>query len=309
MRLSFLRFVGLLLWFLGAMSEAQAQAQSLEPVELEGKLTTTGSDTLGAITSVWAEMLQERHPKVLVQVRAIGSAAAPTALVEGTADLGTMSRPMSVAEERNFERRYGYAPIAVPVARDAIAVFVHRDNPLSSIVVPTLDAVFSSTRRCGQPQPVRRWSDLGLSGDWGARGISLYGRSAASGTYSVFRQQVLCSGDFSPRVNRLVGSSAIVRAVADDRNAIGYASAGYLNANVKALTVIGPGGQPQASLDRDLYIYLNVSPGTTLSPLAAAFMDLILSPEGQQETTKAGYLPLTIAEQRAQRRRLGLAGG
>ncbi|MEM1404684.1 MAG: PstS family phosphate ABC transporter substrate-binding protein [Pseudomonadota bacterium] len=293
------------LWFIAAV----AQAQLHNELELEGKLTITGSDTLGAITSVWAEMLKERHPKVLVQVRAIGSAAAPTALVEGTADLGTMSRPMSAAEDRSFERRYGYAPIAVPVARDAIAVFVHRDNPLSSIVVPTLDAVFSSTRRCGHPQAVARWSDLGLSGPWASRGISLYGRSAASGTYSVFRQQVLCSGDFSPRVNRLVGSSAIIRAVAGDRNAIGYASAGYLNANVKALTVIGPGGQPQASLDRELYVYLNVAPGAPVSPLTAAFINLILSPEGQQETAKAGYLPLSMAEQRAQRRRLGLMDG
>jgi phosphate transport system substrate-binding protein len=282
-------------------------ALSARAETLNGKLVSTGSDTLGALTSLWAEMLGSEYPGVLIQVRAIGSGAAPTALIQGTADIGPMSRPMSAAETEAFTRRYGYPPTAVPIAEDALAIFVHRDNPLESIRVRELDAVFSATRLCGAPVAVHQWGELGLTGPWSAKPISVYGRSAASGTYSVFRQQVLCSGDFSPTLNRLVGSSAIVRAVATDTGGIGYSSAGYLNASVKRLRVLSDDGAGEAVLARRLYLYINRPPGTVLSPLMSAFLKTVLSVAGQRQVSKSGYLPLSTAEMAEQRALLGLS--
>lgn len=276
---------------------------------LNGKLITTGSDTLGALTSIWGEMLMRAYPGVQVQVRAIGSGAAPTALSEGTADIGPMSRPMSASERAVFLERYGYAPTAVPVAEDAIAVFVHRDNPMESISIAKLDAVFSSTRRCGFPAPIQVWGGLGLLGDWAARPIVAYGRSAASGTYSVFREQVLCRGDFAPRLNRLVGSSAVVRAVAMDRVGIGYASGGYVNANVKRLRVVDGETSQENRLSRTLLLYVNRAPGAAFKPVIQAFLDTALGPAGQREVARAGYLPLSRGRLQRLREELGVGDG
>ncbi|MFT4874720.1 PstS family phosphate ABC transporter substrate-binding protein [Congregibacter sp.] len=278
--------------------------QAAEP--LVGKLVSTGSDTLGALTSIWAEMLTARHSRVAMQVRAIGSGAAPTALTQGTADIGPMSRPMSPDEINAFSRKYGYQPTAIPVAEDALAVFVHRNNPLDSITTAQLDAVFSSTRRCGFPATIRDWGVLGLSAPWGRRVISVYGRSAASGTYSVFRRQVLCSGDFAVYLNRLVGSSAVVRAVAMDVNGIGYASAGYLNASVKQLRVVQNDGVQEAVLSRRLFVYINRPPKAPIDALTAAFLEVAFSAEGQREVSRLGYGELGKSELARLRSKLGL---
>lgn len=286
--------------------------------DLSGKLVSTGSDTLGSLSSRWAEALGRRYPRLLMQVRAIGSGAAPTALIQGTADVGPMSRPMSPAEERAFVRRFGYGPTAVPVARDEIAVFVHRDNALERISVPQLDAVFSATRRCGYHRPIRDWRRLDGGADERidaparpldapARPISLYGRSATSGTYSFFRRRVLCRGDFAPDLNRLVGSSAVVRAVARDPRGVGYASAGYLNANVKRLRLLAADGVTEIALSRSLYLYINRRPRAALEGGLAAFLDLVLSAEGQREVRRSGYLPLSAARVARLRASLGFA--
>jgi phosphate transport system substrate-binding protein len=278
---------GILLLF----SFLAAWAAAEEP--LAGKLVSIGSDTLGSLTSQWAERLTRKHPRVLMQVRAVGSGAAPTALIEGAADIGPMSRPMSGDESKAFQRSYGYAPTAIPVAVDELALFVHRDNPLDSITLPQLDAIFSVTRRCGHAKEIRDWASVGLGEPWADRGITVYGRSAASGTYSVFRRQVLCDGDFSPRLNRLVGSSAIVRAVAMDLQGIGYSSAGYVNANVKRLRVLESDGVNEVSLSRRLFVYINRPPGEALTPLMFAFLNTVFSVEGQRDVVSAGYSPLS----------------
>jgi phosphate transport system substrate-binding protein len=285
-----------------------ATGSAARDTALEGKLVSAGSDTLGALSSLWAELLRERHPDVLVQVRAIGSGAAPTALVQGSADLGPMSRPMSAAEHDLFFQRYGYAPTAVPVAYDEIAVFVHRDNPIEHLTRRELDAMFSATRRCGHSRSIREWNSLRADGAARRQPVSLYGRSAASGTYSVFRDKMLCGGDFAPELNRLVGSAAIVHAVATDPDGIGYASAGHLNVSVKRVAILDDAGGAERSLARGLYLYLNRPPGAQLEPLVAAYIDLALDDVGQREVARAGYKPLAPRERRLLRKRLGLGG-
>ena len=280
-----------------------------QPDALRGKLVSAGSDTLGSLSSLWAERVQARHPEVLVQVRAIGSAAAPTALIQGTADIGPMSRPMSPSERQRFFQRYGYAPTAVPVAADEIAVFVHRDNPLARVKLAELDALFSSTRRCGYPRLLRDWRGVGAFDGLQPRPVSLYGRSAASGTHSIFRQKVLCGGDFAPAVNRLVGSSAIVNAVARDPNGIGYASAGFVDARVRAVRIVDGSDGRELRLSRELLLYVNRPPTAALDSLVAAYLDLVLSREGQREVERAGYRPLPAPVVRNLRVSLGLDRG
>ncbi|MEM1141664.1 MAG: PstS family phosphate ABC transporter substrate-binding protein [Pseudomonadota bacterium] len=267
---------------------------------LSGKLVSIGSDTLGSLSSLWAESLTATYPAVRVQVRAIGSAAAPTALLEGTADLGPMSRPMAAAETRAFYSRFGYQPTAITVARDELAVFVHRSNPIESLSLKSLDAVFSGTRLCGAKTSIDRWGQLGLARVWAERSVNLYGRTTASGTYSVFRSTVLCSGDFKARMSRLVGSSAIVRAVASDVYGIGFASAGYVNAGVKRVHVAATDESADQRMSRQLYIYINRPPGATLDPLLAAYLRLVLSDLGQSRVRSAGYQELPFAERQRQ---------
>jgi phosphate transport system substrate-binding protein len=272
---------------------------------LRGKLVSTGSDTLGALVSLWAQALMREHPELTVQVRAIGSSAAPTALLEGTADIGPMSRPMSDAERARFRARYGYAPTAIPVARDVLAVFVHRDNPLHSIDVRALDAVFSATRRCGAATPLRSWGELGLDQRWHRRPVARYGRTAASGTYGFFREQLLCGGDYAAGVNRLVGSAAVVRAVAGDIAGIGYASAGFLDSSVRRLRVLDSQGGERA-LSRELYLYVNRPPGAALPASVSAFVAQALSDDGQRLVRLSGYAALAAADLRRLRAGLGL---
>lgn len=182
---------------------AMAIGQSM----LSGNLSSAGSDTMVNLMALWASNFSQSNPNVNVQLQAAGSSSAPTALAAGAAQLGPMSRPMKAAEIAAFEQHYGYPPLAVPVALDALVVLVHQDNPLREISFNQLDSIYSSTLRCGDSTPITQWKTLGLGGEWTSRAISLYGRNSASGTYGYFKQQVLCNGDFSPRVNELPGSA------------------------------------------------------------------------------------------------------
>lgn len=165
------------------------------PSMLSGNLSSAGSDTMVNLMSLWSANFSQDNPNVNVQLQAAGSSSAPTALAAGAAQLGPMSRPMKAAEISAFEQRYGYPPLAVPVALDALVVLVHQDNPLREISFNQLDSLYSTTLRCGEASPITHWKKLGLGGEWQSRAISLYGRNSASGTYGYFKQQVLCDGD------------------------------------------------------------------------------------------------------------------
>lgn len=292
---------------------AMAIGQSM----LSGNLSSAGSDTMVNLMALWANNFSQSNPNVNVQLQAAGSSSAPTALAAGAAQLGPMSRPMKAAEIAAFEQHYGYPPLAVPVALDALVVLVHQDNPLREISFNQLDSIYSSTLRCGDSTPITQWKALGLRGEWKSRAISLYGRNSASGTYGYFKQQVLCNGDFSPRVNELPGSASVVQAVAGSLNSIGYASIGFRASGVHMLAISqfgGPAIEPTAEnivqgrypLVRHLYIYVNKAPGKPLSPLTAAFMDSVLSAQGQKQVSQDGYMPLSAADIAQARAELGL---
>jgi phosphate transport system substrate-binding protein len=272
---------------------------------LSGNLSSSGSDTFANLMTLWTEAFKRIYPNVNIQVQAAGSSSAPPALTEGTSNFGTMSRRMKDRELENFERRFGYKPTAIRVAVDALAVYVHKDNPLTALTIPQVDAIFSVTRRCGAHQDIRLWGDAGLANSWRTRSIQLYGRNSVSGTYGYFKQVALCSGDFKATVNEQPGSASVVQGVASSLNGIGYSGIGYLTSGVKAVAIAEtPEAEAIAAtadnvmngaypLSRYLYIYVNKKPNTPLQPLELEFLRLVLSAEGQEIVSKDGYIPVT----------------
>ena len=288
------------------LAEVDPALPAYRPVSgVSGNLSSTGSDTLANLMTLWAEAFNRIYPNVHVQVQAAGSSTAPPALTEGTANLGPMSRRMKDRERESFETRFGYLPTAIPVAIDAVAIYVHRDNPLRGLTLPQVDAIFSATRRCGLEQAISRWGELGLTDAWAGRHIQRFGRNSVSGTYGFFKREALCNGDYSSRVNEQPGSASVVQAISTAINGIGYSALGYRTASVRPVPLARREGEPFVMpsdisaingaypLSRFMYIYVNKVPGRPLPPLEREFLRLVLSRQGQEVVVKDGYIPLT----------------
>jgi phosphate transport system substrate-binding protein len=270
---------------------------------VSGNLTSMGSDTLNNLMTLWAEGFRAVYPNVNIQIEGKGSSTAPPALIEGTAQLGPMSRAMKPSEHDAFEKRYGYKPTAIPVAIDAVAIFVHKDNPLTGLTLEQVDGIFSSMRKRGG-KPIQTWGDLGLTGEWAPRPLSLYGRNSASGSYGFFKEQALRSGDFRATVKELPGSSSVANGVANDRGGMGYAGIGSKTSGVKAVALAEAGGgalqEPSLEnclsgtypLARFLYIYVHKKPAEPLEKLVHEFLRFVNAKEGQAIVVKDGYYPL-----------------
>ncbi|MCW3174324.1 PstS family phosphate ABC transporter substrate-binding protein [Shewanella subflava] len=269
---------------------------------VSGNLSSVGSDTLANMMTLWAEEFKHIYPNVNIQIQAAGSSTAPPALTEGTSQFGPMSRKMKPNEVESFEKHFGYQPTAIRVAIDALAVFVHKDNPIKGLSIEQIDGIFSSTNKCGGKQ-VERWGDLGLDGNWAAKDVQLYGRNSVSGTYGYFKEKALCKGDFRANVNEQPGSASVVQSVSQGLNAIGYSGIGYKTAGVKAVAVSKKGDKfieataanaanGTYPLSRYLYVYINKHPNKDLSPMDREFIRYILSKQGQQIVEKDGYVPL-----------------
>jgi len=271
---------------------------------VSGNLSSVGSDTLANLMTLWAEAYKRQYPNVNIQIQAAGSSTAPPALTEGTATIGPMSRRMKDVELQAFEQKYGYKPTAIPVAVDALAVFVHKDNPIEGMTLQQVDAIFSVTRLCGAKADARTWGDLGVGGDLASKPVQLFGRNSVSGTYGFFKEEALCKGDFKANVNEQPGSASVVQAISNSLNGIGYSGIGYQTASVKTVPLAKKAGEPfiednQANalngtypLARYLYVYVNKAPNRPLAPLEAEFVKLVLSRTGQEVVVKDGYIPL-----------------
>ncbi|MBA4503616.1 PstS family phosphate ABC transporter substrate-binding protein [Marinobacterium marinum] len=270
---------------------------------VSGNLSSVGSDTLANLMTLWAEEFKRSYPNVNIQIQAAGSSTAPPSLTEGTSNIGPMSRKMKDKEIEAFEKKFGYKPTPVAVAIDALAVFAHKDNPIKGMSIDQVDAVFSSTRKCGAEADADQWSDLGVSGSLADQSIQLFGRNSVSGTYGYFKKVALCKGDFKNSVNEQPGSASVVQSVSTSVNALGYSGIGYKTASVRALPLSKSGTDyveptPENAvagkypLARSLYVYVNKKPGQSLQPLEREFLKLVLSKVGQEVVVKDGYIPL-----------------
>jgi len=297
---------------LGLLMSNQAIAVSVDkdiPVYqatsgISGNLSSVGSDTLANLMALWAESFKRFYPNINIQIQAAGSSTAPPALTEATSNIGPMSRKMKDKEIAAFEDRYGYKPTAIPVAIDALAVYVNKDNPVKSMTISDVDAVFSSTRKCGGINDIRKWGDLNLDGSWKTRDIQVFGRNSVSGTYGYFKKKALCKGDYKNSVNEQPGSASVVQAVTSSLNGIGYSGIGYKTSGVRAVPLTKKVGgkfieatpdnavSGKYPLSRFLYVYVNKHPNKELAPLEKEFIKMILSQQGQKVVLKDGYIPL-----------------
>ncbi len=271
---------------------------------VSGNLSSVGSDTLANLMTLWAEEFKRNYPNVNIQIQAAGSSTAPPALTEGTSNLGPMSRKMKDKELEAFEKKFGYKPTAIPVAIDALAIFAHKDNPIKGLTIAQVDAIFSSTRKCGYDKDLTSWGQLGVTGSLAGQTFQLFGRNSVSGTYGYFKKHALCKGDYKNSVNEQPGSASVVQGVSESVNGIGYSGIGYKTASVRTIPLAKKEGDKfveatpamavtgEYPLSRFLYVYVNKAPNKDLEPIVSEFVKLVLSKQGQEVVVKDGYVPL-----------------
>lgn len=274
---------------------------------VSGNFTSVGSDTLNNLMTLWAEEYKRLYPNVNIQIQGAGSSTAPPALTEGASNFGPMSRIMTAKEVESFEKKHGYKPYPVPVAIDALAVYVNKDNPIPGLSVQEVDAMMSVGRKCGFASDITKWGQVGMTGEWANRDIAMYSRNSVSGTYGYFKDVALCKGDFKRNVAEQPGSASVVQSVATQINAMGYSGIGYKTSGVRALPLSSKKGQPFVEADgkhaidgtyplaRVLYVYVNKKPNTALNPLEREFFKMVLSQQGQQVVVKDGFVPMPAA--------------
>ena len=270
---------------------------------VSGNLSSVGSDTLNNLMTLWAEGYKKEYPNIRIQIEGKGSSTAPPSLIQGTSQLGPMSRTMKAEEIDAFEKKYGYKPTPIRVAVDGIGVFVNKDNPIKGLTMQQVDGIFSKGRACGG-KAIANWGQAGVT-EWANQPISLYGRNSASGTYGYFKEHALCKGDYKDTVKEQPGSASVVQGVTEDKFAVGYSGIGYKTSGVRAVPIAAKPGGPfvddsaenvlsgKYPLARFLYVYVNKAPNKPFDPLVREFLRYVLSQQGQQTVVKDGFIPLT----------------
>ena len=290
---------------------------------VSGSIKSIGSDTMNNLMALWAEGFRAFHGGVKVEIEGKGSSTAPPALIAGTANFGPMSRRMKSKEIDAFEQQFGYKPTQLRTGIDMLAVYVHKDNPIAGLTLQQVDAIFSKTRKGGYDKDIRTWGDLGLTGEWKDKPISLYGRNSASGTYGYFKDHALFKGDYKDEVKEQPGSSSVVQGVASDKFGIGYSGIGYITPDVRAVPLSDATGRVDAwvaaeadnaysgdyPLSRFLYLSVNHKPGSQLGDLRAEFARFVFSRQGQEVVIKDGYLPVPAAVAREELQALNIEPG
>ena len=311
---------GAIVSLIGMMAAAPLANAQLKPVvdpqiqsyakagSVSGALTVAGSETMKGLSHRWESKLREIYPGMAIQIQGIGSETGPPALLDGKAQIAAMSRQMTRKEIEDFTKQYGYEPTEVPVAADALAVFVHRDNPISGMTLAELDATFCKEHRRGLNEDRISWSQFGLSGEWSEAAITLLGRNKTSGTSTFFREQVCGNGDFKDRMKTEAGSASVVVGVKKDRYAIGFSGIGYRTSSVKPIYLavvkekplieptfetVTDGSYP---LRRHLYLYINKAPKASMPTAVTEFVKFAVSQEGQQAVIEEGFFPLPTAQ-------------
>lgn len=309
-----------ILTLVGAVMSAQPAVAQLKPsidpaiqpyakaTVVSGTLTVAGSETMKGLSHRWESKLREVYPGLAIKIEGIGSETGPPALLEGKAQIAAMSRQLTKNEIEEFTKRHGYEPTEVPVAADALAVFVHRDNPISGMTFDELDAVFCKEHRRGLNEDRISWSQFGLPGEWSEAAITLLGRNKASGTATFFREHVCGNGAFKESMKAEAGSASVVVGIKKDRYALGFSGIGYRTSFVRPIPIASGKDKPfieptfetttdgSYPLRRLLYLYINKAPKSAMPPVVTEFVKFAVSQEGQQAVVQEGFFPLPTAQ-------------
>ncbi len=254
---------------------------------LTGSITIKGSDTMVILAQRWAEDFMAKNPGVTIQVTGGGSGTGISAIINGTTDICNASRPMKSSERNKLKERYSYLGVEVKAARDGIAFYVHESNPVQELTLEQLYGIYTGS--------ITNWKQVGGSDTR----IILYGRENSSGTYVYVRDFVLKGRDYAGTMQSMPGTAAVVNAISRDENGIGYGGAAY-GKGIRFLKVkkdasstayepnmenVKTGKYP---VSRFLYMYLRNKPTGVIK----AYIDWVLSDEGQAVVDKVGYFPI-----------------
>jgi len=270
-------------WYTLAILLAFILPSFAPPAEI---ITVKGSDTMVILAQRWAEVYMRTHHDVSIQVTGDGSGTGIFALINGLTDICNSSRKMTKAEIAMLKERYSSLGVEIPCARDGITIYLNLSNPVEELTLKQLSDIFAGR--------IANWKDVGGN----SAPINLYGRETNSGTYYVFKDEVVKT-DFSRSCQSLPGTLAIVNAVIRDDNGIGYGGAAFANGVKRCKIKVddnSPGyiateetmEQNLYPMARDLYMYTRNRPTGAVKK----FIDWVLSPEGQKEVIATVYFPL-----------------
>ncbi|MCC6148198.1 MAG: phosphate ABC transporter substrate-binding protein [Anaerolineaceae bacterium] len=294
MRLFFIFSLCILLTSLSACTVGGVSANPQVDPSAQYYLQNKGSDTIVNLALAWAEAYQDLHPEVRISVTGGGSGTGITALINNTVDIANASRKIKT-EEIKDARKNGVEPAEFVIARDAIAVIVHPQNPVSRLTLQQISDIYSGK--------INNWAELGGEN----RPIVRLSRETNSGTHVYFLEAVIRLGNtadktiFSADTLLLPSSEGIITEVSSNPNAIGYDGLGYVTEHVKMLAIAGKentdytlpseesvnaGAYP---ISRDLYMYTNGQP----EGLVGEYLNWIHSAAAQEIARGLGFVPIT----------------
>ena len=271
-----------------ANSGAGEQTASSQTIQVEG------SDTMVNLAQAWSEKYQDENSDITIEVSGGGSGVGISSLIQGLADMANASRKMKDKEKARAENELGVAPAEYIVGQDALAVYVHKDNPLEEITLGQLEAIYADGGN------ISKWSELGVTVPGGADEIVRVSRQNNSGTYAYFREAVLQDNDFKLGSIDLSGSSDVVSMVEKTVSSIGYSGMGYATDNVKMLKIkktddsdaVAPKAENVINgtypIARPLLIYTAGEPEGALK----TYLDWIMGENGQAIISEMGYVPV-----------------
>ena len=303
-----------------AVSADSTLARYNPQAQVSGSFKIQGSETMYPLLNRLSMEFQRRQPKVAIDVKGGGSTKAIVEFLQpplsktgkvmlleeraGSFKMIASSRELFDAEVKEFAEQHGYEPTAVPVAVDAVAVYVHKDNPVSGLALDQVDAIFSSTRNRGYKTAITQWGQLGLTGGWEKSPIQLYGRDRKSGTRAFFQEHCLAGGEFMPGLHEDPGAASVILDLSRDQLGIGYSGLGLQTSAVRLVPLAETAGMPFVTpssstvadqtypLRRVLHLYIDKSPNAPLPAAAQEFLTFIMTQEGQEAVTRAGFFPL-----------------
>jgi phosphate transport system substrate-binding protein len=255
-----------------------------------------GSDTMVNLAQAWAEEYKKVAPSVDVEVSGGGSGVGIAALVRGTIDIANASRDIKPEEAAQAKKNTGKDPKQVTVGYDALAIYVHKDNPLQEITLEQIAQVYA------EGGTITKWSDLGVKIPGASSDeIVRVSRQSSSGTYEFLREHVLNKKDFKLGSRDMNGSKEVVELVGSTPTAIGYSGMGYATSAVKMLKVKKSAAEPafEPSVANTMSKIYPIARGLELYTLGEpegeikTYIDWILSPAGQKLVQESGYVPLS----------------
>lgn len=266
---------------------------------LQGQLTLTGSSTMSHVAATWGDSFRRMYPDVQINIKVEGAVNAVDSVINGTSGIGLLSRNIEEDEVRKFYAKFGYVPTVLTPALEPQGIFVQKSNPIESLSLSQLDAIFSTSLKRGESKSATTWGELGLKGEWAKMPIAPQGRLAATGSQVFFQAAIMGGGDFRPDMVDHASNPELIAAIAKDPRSIGFAGSTFDNPDVKLVPISWKTGEQAVDvynsaypLVRRLQLVVNNNPQGKLDPLQMEFLKYVFSQNGQRDVVIGGFLPV-----------------